>query len=172
MDDHREKTIHGARRQNTPLHGERRHLTVLFSDLVGFTRLSEALDPEDLNDIIDAFEQKCRDSILRFGGYLDSFHGDCVLAFFGYPISRGDEAVRAIWAALSLLGSVASLKVPDARRVQVHTGIATGPTAVHIVQGVPKFIGEAINVAARLQTHARGRDTRLRSRPRACGWRI
>jgi class 3 adenylate cyclase/tetratricopeptide (TPR) repeat protein len=153
--DRREKMSQGAHRQHTSLRGERRHLTVLFSDLVGFTRLSETLDPEDLNDIIDAFEQKCRNSILQFGGYIDGFHGDCVLAFFGYPISQGSEAVRAIQAALSILDSVISLKLPSFCRLQVHAGIATGPTAVHLVQGAPKFAGEVINVAARLQTLAR-----------------
>lgn len=137
------------------LRGELRQLTILFSDLAGFTALSERCDPEDLNDIVDAFEWVCRDAVERCGGYLDSFHGDCALAFFGFPVMRGGEAEKAIRAAFSIREGVRALKLPSASSLDVHAGVATGATAIHLVEGVPRFMGDSINLAARLQHLAR-----------------
>lgn len=141
--------------QHRSLRGELRQLTILFSDLVGFTALSERCDAEDLNDIVDAFERVCRDAVERYGGYLDSFHGDCALAFFGFPVMRGGEAEKAIRAAISIRDGVRALKLPSASSLDVHAGIATGTTAIHLVEDVPRFMGDPINLAARLQHLAR-----------------
>ncbi|WP_191970856.1 ATP-binding protein [Methylobacterium soli] len=136
------------------LRGERRELTILFSDLVGFTKLSASLDPEDLNEVIGAFEQLCRRALRRFDGHLEGFHGDCVLAFFGYPAIRGDEAARAVMAALAIHEGFETQRFPQAGIVKVHSGIATGVTAVFLEDGTPRFVGEPVNLAARLQKMA------------------
>ncbi|WP_191970045.1 ATP-binding protein [Methylobacterium planeticum] len=136
------------------LRGERRELTIVFSDLVGFTKLSASLDPEDLNEVIGAFEEQCRQALRRFGGYLEGFHGDCVLAFFGYPAIRGDEAARAVMATLAIHEGFEKLRFPDAGQVRVHSGISTGVTAVFLDAGTPRFVGEPVNLAARLQKMA------------------
>ncbi|EHK55587.1 ATP-binding protein [Allomesorhizobium alhagi] len=136
------------------LSGERRQLTVLFCDLVGFTNLSENLDPEDLNEVINAYEQTCRQSIEQFGGYFDNLHGDCAVGFFGYPTSGGDEAERSIDAAFAIRSGVGRLMLPGAPPLEVHAGIATGTIVIHVAHGVPKFVGEPLTLAARLQSLA------------------
>src|SRR5574338_184511 len=88
---------------------ERRIVSVLFADLVGFTPLSEGLDPEDVATIQDAYFATVRDVVQRHGGQLEKFIGDAAMAVFGLPRSRDDDAERAIAAGLALIGAVEGL---------------------------------------------------------------
>ncbi|HET7852404.1 MAG TPA: adenylate/guanylate cyclase domain-containing protein, partial [Methyloceanibacter sp.] len=82
---------------------ERRHLTVMFCDLVGSSALSVQLDPEDFREIIGAYQKTCAAVVDRFGGYLARYVGDGVLVYFGYPESHEDDAERAIRAAFGII---------------------------------------------------------------------
>jgi class 3 adenylate cyclase len=86
---------------------ERRHLTVLFCDLVGSTEISTRLDPEEFSEIIDAYRHCCASVIVKSGGFLAQYLGDGVLAYFGYPQASEDDAERAVSAGLSLVEAVA-----------------------------------------------------------------
>jgi SAM domain (Sterile alpha motif)/Adenylate and Guanylate cyclase catalytic domain len=103
---------------------ERRHLTILFCDLVGSTSLSAQLDPEDLRQILLEFQRCCTDAIRQFDGHIARFLGDGVLAYFGFPASREGDAERAVSAALKVLGAVSALQT--APRMEVRIGIASG----------------------------------------------
>src|SRR5262245_65166399 len=89
---------------------ERRHLTILFCDLVGSTSLSAQLDPEDLRQILLEFQRSCTNAIRLFDGHIARFLGDGVLAYFGFPASREGDAERAVNAALEIFGAVSALQ--------------------------------------------------------------
>src|ERR671919_737846 len=93
-----------------PLEAERRQLTVLFCDLVGSTELAARLDPEDLREIMRAYQAACADVVCRFEGHLARFLGDGVLAYFGWPRAHEDDAERAVRAGLQLVEDVARLQ--------------------------------------------------------------
>ncbi|HEX9647254.1 MAG TPA: adenylate/guanylate cyclase domain-containing protein, partial [Alphaproteobacteria bacterium] len=136
---------------------ERRHLTVLFADLVGSTELAQELDPEDLRVVMRAYETASSEVIERFGGYVAQYYGDGVLAYFGYPIAHEDAAERAVRAALALIEAVAQTRAPQPLRVRI--GIHSGLVVVGMEKtGVPgkanSAVGETPNVAARLQALA------------------
>src|SRR5262249_45971505 len=95
----------------TAIKPERRHLTVLFCDLVGSTPLSVQLDPEDLRQILYEFQRCCADAIRLFEGHIARFQGDGVLAYFGFPASREGDAERAVNAALRIVETVSTLSV-------------------------------------------------------------
>jgi hypothetical protein len=89
---------------------ERRQVTVMFSDLVGSTALSARMDPEDLREVISAYQKCVAETVRRFGGFVAKYMGDGVLVYFGYPEAHEDDAERAVRAALELVAAVASLK--------------------------------------------------------------
>src|SRR5437764_5275094 len=89
---------------NTP--PERRYLTTLFADLVGYTALSERLDPELLRELQLQYQELTRTILERYGGFVASYSGDGVLAYFGYPLAHENDAERAVRAALELIGSI------------------------------------------------------------------
>ena len=131
---------------------ERRQLTVLFCDLVGSTALSAALDPEDMRDVLRAYQDACASVIARYDGYVAKFMGDGVYAYFGYPRAHEDDAERAINAGLGIVEAVTALDGDRAVRI----GIATGTVAVGDIVGEgaseeANVVGEAPNLAARLQ---------------------
>jgi len=95
-----------------PPEAERRHLTVLFCDLVGSTALAGRLDPEDYREVVRAYHQLCAEGLQRFDGYLAQYLGDGVLGYFGYPVAHEDDAQRAVRAGLSLLDAFSSLSPP------------------------------------------------------------
>ena len=107
---------------------ERRQVTVLFSDLVGSTALSARMDPEDLREIISAYQTCIADTVGRFGGFVAKYMGDGVLVYFGYPQAHEDDAERAVSAALELIAAVGALKSPTP--LQTRVGIATGLVVV------------------------------------------
>ena len=94
--------------------GERRQLTVLFCDMVGFTELANRVDPEVLQGIIRSYEDACAVCITRYEGYVFQRLGDGIVAFFGYPLAHEGEAERAIHAGLEIIESLSKLDVPDA----------------------------------------------------------
>src|SRR5262249_52401529 len=141
------------------LEAERRHLTVLFCDLVGSTALAGRLEPEDYREVVHAYHQLCAEMIQQFDGYLAQYLGDGVLAYFGYPVAHEDDAPRAVWAGLGLLDAFASLSthpaLPPGEQVAVRLGVHTGLVVVGDVgagaRQEPLALGETPNIAARLQ---------------------
>ena len=133
---------------------ERRQVTVMFSDLVGSTALSTRMDPEDLREIISAYQTCVADTVGRFGGFVAKYMGDGVLVYFGYPQAHEDDAERAVSAALELIAAVGALKSPTP--LQTRVGIATGLVVVGDLIGSGEaqergIVGETPNLAARLQ---------------------
>ena len=133
---------------------ERRHLTVMFCDLVGSTALSTRLDPEDLREIISAYQKCVAEGVSRFGGFVAQYLGDGVLVYFGYPEAHEDDAERAVRAGLELIEAMIALKTPAS--LQTRVGIATGLVVVGDLTGSGEahergIVGETPNLAARLQ---------------------
>jgi class 3 adenylate cyclase/predicted ATPase len=133
---------------------ERRQVTVMFSDLVGSTALSARMDPEDLREIISAYQKCVAETVRRFGGFVAQFLGDGVLVYFGYPEAHEDDAERAVRAGLELITAVIALKTPAS--LQTRVGIATGLVVVGDLTGSGeaherRIVGETPNLAARLQ---------------------
>jgi class 3 adenylate cyclase len=142
-----------------PVEAERRQLTVLFCDLVGSTELARRLDPEDLREVMRAYQAACADVISRFEGHLARFLGDGVLAYFGWPGAHEDDAERAVRAGLQLIEDVARLQDRAEARLQARVGVATGHVVVGdlISEGASEkdaVSGECPNLAARLQALA------------------
>jgi class 3 adenylate cyclase len=89
---------------------ERRQVTVMFADLVGSTALSARMDPEDLREVISAYQKCVAETVSRFGGYVAKYMGDGILIYFGYPQAQEDDAERAVRAGLELVAAVGALK--------------------------------------------------------------
>ena len=133
---------------------ERRQVTVMFSDLVGSTALSARMDPEDLREVISAYQKCVAKTVQRFGGFVAKYMGDGVLIYFGYPQAHEDDAERAVRAGLELIAAVTALKYPFP--LQTRVGIATGMVVVGDLIGSGEaqergIVGETPNLAARLQ---------------------
>jgi class 3 adenylate cyclase len=107
---------------------ERRQVTVMFSDLVGSTALSARMDPEDLREVISAYQKCVAETVQRFGGFVAKYMGDGVLVYFGYPHAHEHDAERAVRAGLELVGAVSALK--STPPLQTRVGIATGLVVV------------------------------------------
>ena len=131
--------------------GERRQLTVLFCDMVGFTELASRVDPEVLQRIVRSYENACAVCVTRYEGYVFQRLGDGIVAFFGYPLAHEGEGERAIRAGLEIIESLTRLDVPDAGHLQVRIGVTTG---LVVVAGMKGAVGETMNLAARLQAIA------------------
>ena len=136
---------------------ERRQVTVMFSDLVGSTALSARMDPEDLREVISAYQKCVAETVQRFGGYVAKYMGDGVLVYFGYPQAHEDDAERAVRAGLELVAAVGALKTHAT--LQTRVGIATGLVVVGDLIGSgasqeQAIVGETPNLAARLQSIA------------------
>jgi len=142
---------------------ERRVLTVLFGDLVGFTSLSEHLDPEQVKRLVDACFQLLVEDINVFGGTVDKIVGDGIVALFGVPVAHEDDAERAVRAGLRMqdtLANFAAARMSSIRKqgdspLQMRIGINTGVALVGTVAGSDyTAMGDVVNTAARLQTLA------------------
>jgi class 3 adenylate cyclase/tetratricopeptide (TPR) repeat protein len=143
-----------AKAQDT---AERRQVTVMFSDLVGSTALSARMDPEDLREVISAYQKCVAETVQRFDGFVAKYMGDGVLIYFGYPQAHEDDAERAVRAGFELIAAVAGLKTRAPLRTRV--GIATGLVVVGDLIGSGEaqergIVGETPNLAARLQAGA------------------
>jgi class 3 adenylate cyclase len=129
----------------------------MFSDLVGSTALSARMDPEDLREVISAYQKCVAEIVQRFGGFVAKYMGDGVLVYFGYPQAHEDDAERAVRAALELIQAVGGLK--SITPLETRVGIATGLVVVGDLIGAGEaqergIVGETPNVAARLQNIA------------------
>jgi len=141
------------------LDAERRHLTVLFCDLVGSTALATRLDPEELHEVVRAYQRVCAEVIERFEGHIAQYLGDGVLVYFGYPKAHEDDGPRAARSALGMVEAVGRLNQSLVRergiKLAVRMGIHTGLVVVGSIGGHGRqeqlALGDTPNVAARLQ---------------------
>jgi class 3 adenylate cyclase len=135
---------------------ERKVVTVLFCDLVGFTAASDAADPEDVRARLLPYHERLRLELERHGGTVEKFIGDAVMAVFGAPVAHEDDAERAVRAGLRIVEAIAELNAEDAAlSLQVRVGINTGEAVValgarpELGQGLVS--GDVVNTASRLQ---------------------
>src|SRR5918996_3160322 len=126
---------------------ERRLVTVLFCDLVGFTARSDQADPEDVGNLLRPYHARLRAEVQRFGGTLDKFVGDGAMAVFGAPLAHGDDPERAVRCALGILAAVGDLDLA------VRIGVTTGEALVTPTPGgeTEAVVGDVVNTASRLQ---------------------
>ena len=148
------ESAHGPLTAAGETSAERRQVTVMFSDLVGSTALSARMDPEDLREVISAYQKSVAETVQRFEGFVAKYMGDGVLIYFGYPQAHEDDAERAVRAGLELVAAVGALKTHAP--LQTRVGIATGLVVVGDLIGFGEaqergIVGETPNLAARLQ---------------------
>jgi len=137
--------------------GERRHLTVLFCDLVGSTEIASRLDPEEWRELAASYHRAAADAITRFGGHVAKYLGDGVMAFFGYPEAHENDAERAVRAGLQLLDSLARLNETSSHHPRLVARIGIDSGAVVVAGGAGNdadAFGDAPNIAARVQAAA------------------
>jgi class 3 adenylate cyclase/predicted ATPase len=142
---------------------QRRHMTVLFCDMVNSTPLAESLDAEDFREVLDAYRQVCDRAIERFGGYTAEYVGDGVVAYFGFPRAHEDDAQRGVHAALGILDGLVALN-PHLRdafgvsleiRIGLHSGVViAGATGAAGLRSQLDIVGEMPHIAARLESIA------------------
>ena len=160
---------------NGGLTGERRHLTVLFCDLVGSTEIAAQLDPEEWREVVARYHRAAAEAITRYGGQVAKYLGDGVMAYFGWPEAHENDAERAARAGLAIIEATSKLNqapplsLPMAKngggkpipKIPVRVGIDSGPVVVGSGAGKDADVfGETPNIAARVQTAA-GPDTVL-----------
>jgi class 3 adenylate cyclase/tetratricopeptide (TPR) repeat protein len=142
--------LEGAR---PPSSEERKIVTVLFADLVGFTSRAEQMDPEDVRALLSPFHARLRAELERFGGTVEKFIGDAVMALFGAPAAHEDDPARAVLAALAIRDWVRGEE-----RIQVRLAVSTGEALVTLgarpAEGEGMAAGDVVNTTARLQTAA------------------
>src|SRR5947208_2624961 len=132
---------------------ERKVVTALFADLVGFTHRSEQLDPEDVAAILRPYHERLRAELERRGGTVEKFIGDAVMAVFGAPVAHEDDPERAVRAALAICDAIA-----EDGQLQVRVAVTTGEALVtlnaRMSEGEGMVAGDVVNTAARLQAAA------------------
>ena len=134
---------------------EVRTVSVLFVDLVGYTSLSELLDPEDVRDLLGHYFDAARSIVDRYGGTIEKFIGDAVMAVWGTPVAREDDAERAVRAALELVDAVTALQPQVATAdLRARAGVVTGQAALLASQQEGVVVGDRVNTAARVQAAA------------------
>ena len=138
---------------------ERRVVSVLFVDIVGFTSRAERLDPEEVQDLLRPYHDVVRREIESFGGVVEKFIGDAIVGLFGAPVAHGDDAERAVRAALVVRDSIAAMDEADPRldlkvRIAVNTGEALVIVDARPALGEAVVTGDVVNTAARLQSAA------------------
>ena len=134
---------------------ERRLVSVLFADLVGFTTLSEGRDPEEVRELLSRYFDVARTLVGRYGGTIEKFIGDAVMAVWGTPVAREDDAERAVRAALELVAAVAALGEETGAGIRARAGVVTGEAAVTLgAEGQGMVAGDLVNTAARVQSAA------------------
>ena len=131
-------------------------MSVLFADIVGFTTLSEHRDPEEVRELLSRYFDRCRTLIERYGGTVEKFIGDAVMAVWGTPVAREDDAERAVRAALALTQAVTALgKEVGMPELRVRAGVLTGRAAVELgAESEGMVLGDTVNTASRLQSIA------------------
>ena len=132
---------------------ERRLVSVLFADLVGFTSLSESRDAEEVRELLSRYFETCRQLIERYGGTVEKFIGDAVMAVWGTPVTNEDDAERAVRTALDLVDAVNALGIDlGAPELNARAGVLTGEASVNLAsRGEGMVAGDLVNTAARVQ---------------------
>jgi class 3 adenylate cyclase/ABC-type dipeptide/oligopeptide/nickel transport system ATPase component len=140
-----------------PSDSARKHVTVLFSDMSGYTSMTEKLDPEETKEIMGKIFGEISKVVAKYGGFIEKFIGDAVMALFGVPTAHEDDPVRAIKASREIHDVVSSLSTQFEKRIgkplDMHTGICTGLVVtgeVNLEKGTHGVLGDTINTAARL----------------------
>jgi class 3 adenylate cyclase/tetratricopeptide (TPR) repeat protein len=133
---------------------ELRHVSVLFCDLVGFTPLAERHDPEELRELLSGYFELARAIISRYGGVLEKFIGDAVMAVWGAPVAKEDDAERAVRAGLELVSAVSAYGREHEVDLQARAGVATGEVATTETADEGLVIGDRVNTASRIQSAA------------------
>ena len=148
----------GALTAPLPAPEERKVVTTLFCDLVGFTAMSERADPEDVDAILRQYHAAARKVIESHGGTVEKFIGDAVVGVFGVPAAHEDDAERAVRAGLRILEALEGMKRPDGTPLEARCGVNTGEALVQLdvdpASGRGFLTGDAVNTAARLQAAA------------------
>lgn len=147
--------------RKSTIQGERKHATILFSDLSGYTAMSEKLDPEEVKEIMGDIFGEIAMVLDRYGGFIEKYIGDAVMAVFGVPYSHEDDPVRAIYAAMEIrrIGEKkrTALLQKTGQSLAMHTGINTGLVVtgdLDLAKGTHGVLGDTVNVAARLSSIA------------------
>jgi class 3 adenylate cyclase len=149
----------GSLAPTAPRGDERKVVSVLFCDLVGFTSRAEQLDIEDVRGVLRPYYARLRRELERYGGTVEKFIGDAVMALFGAPVAREDDPERAVRAALAIREAIAELNQADpSLGLHVRVGVTTGEALVALdarpVEGEGMASGDVVNTAARLQAAA------------------
>src|SRR5215470_1147562 len=148
-------------RAQPPINEERKVVTVLFADLVGFTSRAEQMDPEDVRALLSPYYTRLRAELVRFGGTVEKFIGDAVMALFGAPVGHEDDPERAVRAALAIRDWVR-----EEQRIQVRLAVNTGEALITLgarpAEGEGMATGDVVNTAAPLQARARFEEGALR----------
>ncbi|MSO69685.1 MAG: adenylate/guanylate cyclase domain-containing protein [Alphaproteobacteria bacterium] len=143
--------------------GERRQVAILFADLSGFTELSSARDPEEVHGLLERFFEVVDQTVVRFGGTIDKHIGDGAMALFGAPIAHGNDAERAVRAALAIHTGIEKLSRDLDTKLRCHIGIASGEVVASDVGSAKKrdytVLGQSVNLAARLMGAAAPEQT-------------
>src|SRR5438067_1663508 len=138
---------------------ERRQVTVLFADISGYTSMAERMDPEAVKTVVDRCLRRLGQEVERFGGTVDKYIGDNVMAIFGAPVAHEDDAERAVRAGLGMQAAIAEINTDVAGPYDVslalRVGVNTGEVLAGAVGESYTVIGDTVNVAARLQAAAR-----------------
>lgn len=136
---------------------ERRIATVVFADVVGFTALSEQLDPETVKHLVDRLFDRLSEVVTRHGGTVDKIVGDAIMALFGAPVALGDDPERAVRAGLAMQRAAAEVSDETGHELRLRIGVNTGEVLVGAVRGSDDYtaMGDAVNVASRLESAAR-----------------
>lgn len=138
--------------------GERKNVTILFSDISGFTQMSEKLDPEEVIDLINSCFNKLTEIIYSYEGTVDKYMGDCIIALFGAPVAHEDDPERAVKAAMEIMETLDELKKSLSIPIDMHVGLNSGlVVAGSIGSDLRKqytVIGDAVNTASRIQSAA------------------
>src|SRR5712672_1604767 len=142
--------------QRTDLSGERRHLTVLFCDLVGSTAIAARLDPEQWRETVAGYHRAAAAAITRFDGHVAKYLGDGVMAYFGWPAAHDNDAERAARAGLAILDAIAKLnEQPGYAKLSARVGIDSGLVVIGKGAGnEAEVFGDTPNIAARVQAAA------------------
>ena len=137
---------------------ERRQVTVLFADLSGYTAMAEAMDPEAVKGLVDRCLRRLGEEVVRYGGTVDKYIGDNVMAIFGAPVAHEDDAERAVRAALGMQAAMGEINegiaVTHGVEIALRVGVNTGEVLAGAVGEEYTVIGDTVNVAARLQAAA------------------
>ena len=141
--------------------GQNRQVTVLFADVTGFTELSARLDAEEVHSLLEVYFEKTDEIVRLHGGTVDKHIGDSVMAVFGAPVARGNEAERALLTALSIHRSMPEISVQTGHELTAHIGVASGQVVADKIGSDRKFTvtGESVNLASRLTDQAKAGET-------------